>query len=279
MEYPYILGAVVAGIGAIVILKKLISEKKRAVGRDYPADTVVLHQIKRGPYAPSLSPFCLKLETYFRMTNIPYQNEFSYKSGPKGKIPWIEYNGDIYSDSSFIIKHFNNEKGYDLNKGCNPEQKAIAHALQKMAEEHMYWLVILCRWEFYRSETKRTLTQLPGIMVWEIARRTRKMAHAQGIGRHSQSEVEQLLEDDLSALSDFLGEKQFMMGDEPTELDCAIFGQLSQVKWHVPETCRARQFLQDSLTNLNGYCERMKTRFWPDWEDCVSHGFTTIPTK
>ena len=31
------------------------------------------------------------------------------------------------------------------------------------------------------------------------------MTYAQGIGRHSQSEVEQLLEDDLSALSDFLG--------------------------------------------------------------------------
>lgn len=279
MEYPYILGAVVAGIGALVIIRKLRSEKKRQVGRDYPADTVILHQIRRGPFAPSMSPFCLKLETYFRMKNLPYQNEFSYKTGPKGKVPWIEYNGNIYSDSSFIMKHFNDEKGLDRNQGYSPEQNAIAHALQKMAEEHMYWLVILCRWEFYRAETSRTLTQLPSPVVWVIARRTRKMAHAQGVGRHSQSEVEQLLEEDLSALSDVLGEKQYMMGDEPTELDCAIFGQVSQVKWHVPKSCRARIFLEESLTNLNSYCERMKTKFWPDWDDCISHGFTTTPTK
>ena len=40
------------------------------------------------------------------------------------------------------------------------------------------------------------------------------------------------------------GEKQFMLGEEPTELDCAIFGQLSQVKWHVPEQCKARKYLE-----------------------------------
>ena len=81
----------------------------------------------------------------------------------------------------------------------------IATTTCKQAATHLSRLVILCRWEFYRSETAKTLTQLPGIMVWEIARRTRNMTYAQGIGRHSQSEVEQLLEDDLSALSDFLG--------------------------------------------------------------------------
>lgn len=252
---------------------------RRVAGRDYPKDTVILHQIKRGPFAPSMSPFCLKLETYFRMTKIPYQNEFSYKTGPKGKIPWIEYNDEIYSDSSFIIKHCNAELNIDVDKELTLEQKATAHALQKMVEEHMYWLVILCRWEFYRAETARSLTQLPGIMVWEIGRRTRKMAYAQGVGRHTQGEVEQLLEDDLTALSDFLGEKQFMLGGEPTQLDCAIFGQLSQVKWHIPNSCRARKFLEETLTNLIGYCERMKTRFWPDWEECISHGFTTVPTK
>ena len=37
--------------------------------------------------------------------------------------------------------------------------------------------------------------------------------------------------------------------------------------------------VSETLTNLNGYCERMKTRFWPDWEECISHGFTTVPTK
>ena len=48
-------------------------------------------------------------------------------------------------------------------------------------------------------------------MVWEIGRRTRKMAYAQGVGRHTQGEVEQLLEDDLTALSDFLGKRNCVL--------------------------------------------------------------------
>ncbi len=30
------------------------------------------------------------------------------------------------------------------------------------------------------------------------------------------------------------GEKLFLMGAEPCETDCAIFGMLSQIKWHMP---------------------------------------------
>ena len=34
------------------------------------------------------------------------------------------------------------------------------------------------------------------------------------------------------------------------ELDCAIFGQLSQVKWHVPKSCKARKFLEGTFLYL-----------------------------
>jgi len=40
---------------------------------NYPRDTVILHQIGRGPYAPSISPFAVKLETYLRLANISYE--------------------------------------------------------------------------------------------------------------------------------------------------------------------------------------------------------------
>ena len=47
--------------------------KRSHNGEVYPADTVVLQQVPRGTRAPSRSPFPLKLETYLRLAQIPYQ--------------------------------------------------------------------------------------------------------------------------------------------------------------------------------------------------------------
>lgn len=41
--------------------------------KEHPVNTVILHQIGRGPYAPSMTPFAVKLETFLRMAKIPYQ--------------------------------------------------------------------------------------------------------------------------------------------------------------------------------------------------------------
>jgi hypothetical protein len=42
-------------------------------GNNIGQDVVVLHQLDRGVFTPNISPFPLKLETYLRMANIPYQ--------------------------------------------------------------------------------------------------------------------------------------------------------------------------------------------------------------
>lgn len=265
--------------GSLYLLKRKRRDVARECGRDYPKDTVILHQFPRGPYAPSMSAFCVKLETFLRMAKIPYQNEYAYKTGPKGKSPWIEYNGVVLGDTEIIMAYLSELLNIDLNKSLTPEQRAAARAFQKMVDEYTYWSVLLERWVFHRRETASSLTKLPSIFVWEIGRRTKNMAYAHGIGRHAQPEIETLLEADLVALSDFLGEKKFMFGDNPSQVDCAVFGQVTQVKYHVPETVKAKKLLEERLTNLNSYCERMKEQFWPDWEECISHGFTKKPEK
>ena len=45
-----------------------------------PRDTVLLHAgIRRGPKAPSFSPYSFKLETYLRMAKIPYQVQITFE--------------------------------------------------------------------------------------------------------------------------------------------------------------------------------------------------------
>ena len=59
--------------------------------------------------------------------------------GPQGKIPWIEYNDTVMSDSQHIINFLNKEFNIDLNKHLTPPERAKAWAIQKWLEEFTYW--------------------------------------------------------------------------------------------------------------------------------------------
>lgn len=41
--------------------------------QDFAKDTVYLYQFSRTPLLPSLSPYCLKVETWIRLTEIKYE--------------------------------------------------------------------------------------------------------------------------------------------------------------------------------------------------------------
>ncbi|KAB7499938.1 hypothetical protein Anas_07627, partial [Armadillidium nasatum] len=47
---------------------------------------------------------------------------------------------------------------------------------------------------------------------------------AQGLSRHSDDEVQGIIRKDLEAISIYLGQKPYLMGDTVTEVDCALFG-------------------------------------------------------
>jgi hypothetical protein len=44
----------------------------------YPPNTIVHHQMGRGPYAPSITPFAMKLETYLRIAKVPFLVRISW---------------------------------------------------------------------------------------------------------------------------------------------------------------------------------------------------------
>ena len=58
---------------------------------------------------------------------------------PKGKVPWIEYNGIEMGDSQLIIEFLNKEFNVDLNKHLTVKERATAWAIQKWLEEFTYW--------------------------------------------------------------------------------------------------------------------------------------------
>lgn len=267
-------------LGGIVFVTALLApgilyrrKRKSSVSSPapFPRDVVILHQASRAPYAPSLSPFAIKLETYLRVAKIPYENVYDSKRGSKGKIPWIEYNGESVPDTEFCMQFLREKRSLDINEGLTPEQRAVARAFQKMVDEHTYWIMILFRWIYDETKEVINLAGWSILKVKIVTYMAGKQTRDQGVGRHTQEEVEAILDGDLTALSQYLGDKQYFFGDTPTEVDCAIFGQLSQLLWHLPNTA-VPKLLTEKHKNLVDYCERIKTNFWPDWNSCITHG-------
>ena len=104
-----------------------------------PKGVVLLNQPPIADKTPHISNFVLKLETYLRVAQIPYLNKFTFKLSSKGKIPWIEYNGQKIADSNFCIRFLNEEFNVELDKNLTASEKAVAHAVLTTVEENLYW--------------------------------------------------------------------------------------------------------------------------------------------
>ncbi|KAI8495434.1 hypothetical protein Bbelb_268890 [Branchiostoma belcheri] len=221
---------------------------------------------------PSLTPFGIKLMTYLRMVNIPYQYSETLKLGPKGKIPWITYKGQAMGDSGLIMEFLNKEFGVDLDASLSEKERAISRAFIKMLEENTYWGIGYDRWLENYSHLGQ-LFDVPSSLQLFIfptaSRKVRQMLHAQGLGRHSTQEIHRIIQKDVWAASEFLGTKQYFMGEEPTAADPTVFGLFAEFLWTTPKHSHLYKLTNEQYPNIKDYCFRMKEQYWPDWDEIV----------
>ncbi len=233
---------------------------------------ITLYQFSPSWGIPNLGQFNVKVETYLRMTQIPYKViETLPLKAPKGKLPFIEEDGIKIGDSSFIIEYLKKKYGDPLDRHLNEEQQAIMLAMQRLLEEHLYWIGMYARWQYgdqnWRVNKQALFGELPPVIRdivawiyrWLIIRRE---IYGQGTGRHKADEVFHLGKLDLDALSDFLGEKPYFMGDKPTSLDASAFGILINTISTPIES--PLQVHGKSKANLAAYCQRMLAEFYPE---------------
>jgi len=197
-----------------------------------PNNTVILHAFEPGKTCPNISPFVLKLETYLRFTGIPYEISTKKPFGPKGKCPWITLNGENVGDSQLVIEFLNKKFEKNTWGNATEEQKALARVVRLALEEHFVWALAHWRWikDVHHFDS---IADIQGIkfkfMKFFVGRKIKNLMHDVGIGRHSYEEMVAMLEEDLANVSALLGSKKFILGDEPVEADCAIFGVLAQI--------------------------------------------------
>lgn len=225
-------------------------------------------------FAPSLglrnpSPFCLKLETYLRMAQVPHTIAVidDLSKAPKGKAPYIKDGEKLIGDSTLAIDYLKATYGDPLDAHLSPSERAIALAMQRLIEENLYWAMVYSRWEVdenWRILKATYFGQLPPVLkqlIPELVRQsTRKNLKGHGMGRHNLSEVYTIGKKDITAIADFLADKPFMMGDQPTSIDASAYATVVNVlcdKLPSPLLDHARQF-----PNLAAYCQRMEARYY-----------------
>jgi len=232
---------------------------------------ITLYQFAPAFGLPNPSPFCLKLETYLRMCQLPYQvgptGLRTLRQAPKGKLPYIRDEGQLLSDSTFIIDYLKTRYGDVLDHWQGAQQRAVALAFQRLFEENLYWVSVYLRWFDPQSwDTTRhalfsNLPQPLRSLLPPLARRgIRQELIGHGIGRHNASELIAIGQRDLTAIADFLGDKPFMLGERASSLDACAYGFLANLLW-VPYDNALKQHAL-SHPQLLHYCARMRDRYW-----------------
>ncbi|KAL4657456.1 failed axon connections-like [Arapaima gigas] len=265
----YVSGGALLAATAYLLHELLVIRKQEELDSK---DAIILHQFSRpNTSAPSLSPFCLMLETYLRMGNLPYQNYFDGKLSPQGKMPWIEYNQEQVSGIEFILEFLEENLGVNLNRSLSPQERAVSHAITKLVEEHFYWTIAYCQWVDNLQETRKMLAvsgPLSSLIRWILSHITsgilKREMYSHGIGRYSKEEMYALMEKDMRTLATLLGDKKYIMGPKLSSVDATVFGHLAQAMWTLPGT-RPEQLIKGELINLAMYCERIRRKFWPEW--------------
>ncbi len=237
---------------------------------------LVLHQLTRARTCPNPSPFCLKLETYLRVTGIDYDVDFKKPFSAKGKTPWMTFDGKAVADSQICIETL--QKRFPetaLDTTLSDAEKAVAKSFQSLLEDHLYFCVLYYRWidSDLTYVRKKQFGPLPGpkfangAVIKLFARGIKKQTAAQGMGRHSAEEIYAFAEKDLKAVSDFLGDKTYSMGNEPGVVDCVLFAFVVIGTFGFEPEAPPRRIL-DHFPNLTSHMKRMKEKFYPDWDEC-----------
>lgn len=206
---------------------------------------ITLYQFRPRDGLPNPSPFCMKLETYLRLANLPYEAKTVLRPGSAtGKCPYIVIDGETLTDSNLIIGTLESRFGHPVDGKLTLAQRGESLAFQRMLEEHLYWVAVYGRWVAQPLELRRKFLEdlgipraLSGIAAWVGRRRYQRALHAQGLGRHPPEVIWQLGISDLQAIAHWLGARPFAFGDTPTVLDACLYsyvGNIIRSSWDNP---------------------------------------------
>uniref|UniRef100_A0A914XF72 Glutathione S-transferase n=1 Tax=Plectus sambesii TaxID=2011161 RepID=A0A914XF72_9BILA len=243
--------------------------------KEWKKDVVYLYQFPRSPRMPNMSPYCLKLETWLRANDIKYEVRQTWtQRSSKGQVPFIELNGEQIADSQLIINALSRKFNKGDTETLNQSQMGAARAIDRLIECSFVNAMGVFKYldhlpDLISGETtglKWVPKVVTDIAAMFIKPTVVQKLHAQGFGRLTREEQIEQARLDMQAIADVMGKNKFVLGDEPHTVDFTLFGHFATF-YYLPFDIVPKRMMRNEFPTLLAHMERMKERFWPDWND------------
>lgn len=215
----------------------------------------------------NISPFCLKAELLLSALDLPFSKSEleDPRKAPKGKLPYLNTDAGTIADSELIVTYLDGITQGRVYEELSPAQKAHGVALTRLAEDHLYWLMVASRWlddDWWPNVVEGFFHIAPKPvrpLVASLARRqVRQTYHLQGLGRHTLEEQRGFASRDLQALQDAVPGEGFLFGSEPNVFDFTIAALMAGIYDNQPVTWLTE--MAQEYEGLHAYTERVQAK-------------------
>jgi glutathione S-transferase len=232
---------------------------------------ITLHSF--GPFmgTPDASPFVMKVMVLLKIAGLPHRIvRGNPVNGPHRLLPYIVDGELTVPDSTLIRLHIERKYGLDFDAALAPHQRAMAWAVERMCEDHLYFALLEARWldsgNFKSGLGRYMFGQVPAparpLVKAVLRRMNAKRLQGHGLGRHGTDDIFDLARRDIDALAATLADKRYLMGDSPCAADATAWAMTTAIL--TPPLNGPLREAMAARANLVGYRDRLFARFFPD---------------
>ncbi|KAI9316400.1 outer mitochondrial membrane transport complex protein-domain-containing protein [Dichotomocladium elegans] len=244
--------------------------------------------------APSIDPKCIVVEAYLRLVNadftIVYANDPQYS--PTGELPLLKDGATWVAGVDRILAHLA-KRNFDGNRDLTAKEKADFIAL-------FTWYADMTNFVKNIRPTYAEILPFPSRYLVPIQLKSNAKARLAkynveitdddtGLPQNEMEEMKELqrtgwhymyrlARETYGVLDNQLGEKLYMFGENPSTLDCIVFGYLALHLYPDLAHRRLQHILTNEYPRLAQYCDRMKERFFSA-EHVHSEAAQNVPSQ
>jgi glutathione S-transferase len=197
-------------------------------------------------YQFEISPFCDKIRRVlhwkkqpYEIREIPLAQAFTAvkKVNPAGKLPCLEHDGRFIADSTDIAYYLEERFPDPPLVPRDPKLRGLCHMLEDWADESLYFYEMRLRFTLAHNARRHIPSLTAHDPAWMktlapfvLPRMMRGVLGRQGLGRKSVAAIVHDLERHADAISGWLGDGEWLVGDSISLADLSVFAELACIR-------------------------------------------------